>query len=93
MKAEKTEMVSVEFSKDELLALINSAIKAKYPVLLDEKIWQWDDFFIEKEIANSTFPDDKMAVFCMFSRNDSVDEKPLDNPSRVVYVDIHEVCR
>jgi hypothetical protein len=90
MKAEKSEMVSIEFSKAELLELINNAIKAKYPYLLDEKAWQWDDFFIEKDIATKPFPDDKMAVLCMFSREVAM---PLDNDPRVVYVRVNEVCR
>ena len=38
MKAEKTEMVAIEFTKAELLELIDNAIKAKYPYLLDEKV-------------------------------------------------------
>lgn len=93
MKADKHEMVSIEFTKKELLELIDNAIKAKYPYLLDEKVWCWDDFFIEKDIATQAFNDDRMAVYSMFSRNAPVDEKPLDSSPRVVYVDIHEVCR
>lgn len=93
MKAEKTEMVAIEFTKAELLELIDNAIKAKYPYLLDEKVWRWDDFFIEKDIANSTFPDDKMAVYSMFSRSGVMVEKPLDSNPRVVYVAVNEVCR
>lgn len=93
MKAEKTEMVAIEFTKKELLELIDNAIKAKYPYLLDEKVWQWDDFFIDKEIHHNSFPDDKMAVFSMFSRSGVMAEKPLDNDPRVVYVRVNEVCR
>lgn len=93
MKAEKTEMVNVEFTKAELQELIDNAIKAKYPYLLDEKVWSWDDFFIEKDIANNSFPDDKMAVWSMFVKKTSVMDKPLDNDPRVVYVRVNEVCR
>jgi predicted transposase YdaD len=93
MKAEKTEMVAIEFTKAELLELIDNAIKAKYPELLDEKVWQWDDFHIEKEIHHITFPDDKMAVYSMFSRSGVMAEKPLDSTPKVVYVAVQDVCR
>lgn len=93
MKAEKTEMVTIEFTKGELEELIESAIRAKYPQLLDEKLWEWDDFFIEKEVHTSQFPKDKMAVYSLFSKKVSMAVKPLDNGDRVVYVDVREVCR
>lgn len=89
MKFEKTEYVNIEFSKAELLELIDNAIKAKYPALLDKKVWSLDDFFIEKEITSSSFPDGKSAVFVAFNRV----EGPLDKRPDVVYVDIREVCR
>ena len=93
MKAEKTEMVAIEFTKKELLELIDNAIKAKYPYLLDEKVWRWDDFFIEKDIANSAFEDNKMAVYSMFSRDGLMTERPVDKAPQVVYVAVNEVCR
>jgi hypothetical protein len=93
MKAEKHEMVSIEFTKAELLELIDNAIKAKYPYLLDEKVWRWDDFFIEKDIANSAFEDNKMAVYSMFSRDGVMVEKPVDKAPKVVYVAVQDVCR
>lgn len=93
MKAEKTEMVAIEFTKKELLELIDNAIKAKYPYLLDEKVWSLDDSFIEKDITNNSFPDDKMAVWSMFVKKTSVMDKPLDSGTKVVYVAVNEVCR
>ena len=93
MKTEKHEMVSIEFTKAELQELIDNAIKAKYPALLDEKIWSWDDFFIEKEIHHNTFPDDKMAVYSMFSRTTDMSTTAVDKRPDVVYIAINEVCR
>lgn len=93
MKTEKTEMVSVEFTKAELEQIIINAIKEKHPYLMDESVWAWDDFFIDKRIADSDFADDKMAVFALYSRIVSMVEKPLDNDPRVVYVRVNEVCR
>ncbi len=90
MRALKHEMIMIEFTKKDLVDIIEREIFTKYPQLKDEDVWCWEDFFIEKSIADSSFADSKVAINSTFSRRDiSVDGKKCCG----VKCSSSEICR
>lgn len=92
MKATKHEMVFVKFTKAELTELLMGAVMDKYPYLLDTEQYDWEDFFIAKDVHQNAFKDTDVAVELTFTKQEEA-VKSIDEQDKAVYISINEVCR
>lgn len=92
MKAIKHEMVFVKFTKGELTELLMGAVGEKYPHLFDTLQYDWEDFFIAKDVHQAAFKDFDVAVELTFVKQDEA-VKSIDEQEGAVYISINEVCR
>jgi hypothetical protein len=90
MKALKHEMIMIEFTKKDLVDIIEREIFTKYPQLKNKSVWCWEDFFIAKDICNTTFADSNVAVNATFSKGDITLD---DNKCCGVKCSSSEICR
>ena len=93
MEAIKHEMVCVKFTKSDLTEMLMAAVGEKYPHLFDTLQWDWEDSYIAKDIHQTAFKDDDVAVELTFTKLDDSYVAPIDERERVVHIGINEVCR
>ena len=78
MTGTKSEMAFVKFTKDELYCLLERAVKEKYPDLIRDTRWVWEDVSMSAGIDSHDFDDNRVAVELIFTKH----EEPLDKPCR-----------
>jgi hypothetical protein len=91
MKATQHHMAFVNFTKKELFDMVEREIRSKFPHLLTDLKWEWEELDIVNDIHKKT--DEDLVVTTVFAKREEVLPPTVDSQPQVVYVRVNDVCR
>lgn len=92
MQATKHEMAFIKFTHKDVEEMIRREIMLKYPHLLKDLSWEWEECYFSKDINSVTAKDEDEAIQCTFAKREEP-LKAVDSRPDVVYISVNEVCR